>query len=97
LVLKLKQTAGQRESKPACPVYARKQPSWRVTWDGRVLARTRSRRGSALAPLEIGGTETLGEPALDRGACRRFAYLAARRPLVLPARKERTERRDRVP
>jgi hypothetical protein len=34
--LKLKQTAGQRESQPACPVYARKQPCWRVTWDGRV-------------------------------------------------------------
>ena len=36
LVLKLKQTAGQRESQPACPVYARKQPCWRMTWDGRV-------------------------------------------------------------
>ena len=36
LVLKLKQTAGQRESQPACPVYARKLPCWRVTWDGRV-------------------------------------------------------------
>ena len=35
-VLKLKQTAGQRESQPACPLYARKQPWWRVTWDGRV-------------------------------------------------------------
>jgi hypothetical protein len=35
-VLKPKQTAGQRESQPACPVYARKQPRWRVTWDGRV-------------------------------------------------------------
>jgi hypothetical protein len=36
LVLKLKQTAGQREFQPACPVYARKQPCWRVTWDGRI-------------------------------------------------------------
>jgi hypothetical protein len=35
-VLKLKQTAGPRESQPACRVYARKQPWWRVTWDGRV-------------------------------------------------------------
>jgi hypothetical protein len=35
-VLKLKQTAGQRESQPACPLYARKQPWWRVTWDVRV-------------------------------------------------------------
>jgi Phage integrase family len=37
LVLKLKQIAGQRESQPACPVYARKQPCWRATWDGRRL------------------------------------------------------------
>jgi hypothetical protein len=36
LVLELKQTAGQPQSQPACPVYARKQPWWWMTWDGRV-------------------------------------------------------------